>query len=46
MATRRRGYDLIMLKRRLLTLIPTLFGVVTLVFAFIHLVLGDPVAAM
>lgn len=35
-----------MLKRRLLTLIPTLFGVVTLVFAFIHLVPGDPVDVM
>lgn len=35
-----------MIKRRLLTLIPTLFGVVTLVFAFIHLVPGDPVDVM
>jgi peptide/nickel transport system permease protein len=35
-----------MIKRRLATLIPTLFGVVTLVFAFIHLVPGDPVDVM
>lgn len=35
-----------MIKRRLLTLIPTLLGVVTLVFAFIHLVPGDPVEVM
>lgn len=35
-----------MLRRRLLTLIPTVFGVVTLVFAFLHLVPGDPVDVM
>lgn len=35
-----------MIRRRLLTLIPTLIGVVTLVFAFIHLVPGDPVDVM
>jgi peptide/nickel transport system permease protein len=35
-----------MIKRRLLTMIPTLFGVVTLVFAFIHMVPGDPVDVM
>lgn len=35
-----------MIRRRLITLIPTLIGVVTLVFAFIHLVPGDPVDVM
>lgn len=35
-----------MIKKRLLTLLPTLLGVVTLVFAFIHLVPGDPVEVM
>lgn len=35
-----------MIRRRLLTLIPTLLGVVTLVFAFIHMVPGDPVDVM
>ncbi len=35
-----------MLKKRLLTLIPTVIGVITLVFAFIHLVPGDPVDVM
>ena len=35
-----------MIRRRLLTLIPTLFGVVTLVFLFIHIVPGDPVDVM
>lgn len=35
-----------MIRRRLLTLLPTLLGVVTLVFAFIHLVPGDPVEVM
>jgi peptide/nickel transport system permease protein len=33
-------------RRRLLTLVPTLLGVVTLVFAFLHLVPGDPVDVM
>lgn len=32
--------------RRLLILIPVLWGVVTLVFSFIHLIPGDPVVAM
>jgi ABC-type dipeptide/oligopeptide/nickel transport system permease component len=32
--------------RRLLLVVPTLLGVVTLVFAFIHLVPGDPVEIM
>lgn len=35
-----------MIRRRLLTLLPTLLGVVTLVFAFIHIVPGDPVDVM
>lgn len=35
-----------MIRRRLLTLLPTLLGVVTLVFAFLHLVPGDPVDVM
>ncbi|MBI5441339.1 MAG: ABC transporter permease [Deltaproteobacteria bacterium] len=35
-----------MIRRRLLTLVPTLLGVVTLVFAFLHLVPGDPVDVM
>ena len=35
-----------MIRRRLLTLAPTLLGVVTLVFAFLHLVPGDPVDLM
>lgn len=35
-----------MIRRRVATLIPTLFGVVTLVFAFLHLVPGDPVDVM
>lgn len=35
-----------MIRRRLLTLVPTLLGVVTLVFAFLHLVPGDPVEVM
>lgn len=35
-----------MIRRRLLTLLPTALGVVTLVFAFIHLVPGDPVDVM
>ncbi len=35
-----------MIRRRLLMLIPTVLGVVTLVFAFIHLVPGDPVDVM
>lgn len=35
-----------MIGRRLLTLVPTLLGVVTLVFAFLHLVPGDPVEVM
>ena len=34
------------LKRRLLTLIPVIFGVVTAVFLIIHLIPGDPVAMM
>ncbi len=34
------------LKRRLLTLIPVLIGVVTLVFFIIHLIPGDPVVMM
>ncbi len=33
-------------KRRLLTLIPVIFGVVTAVFFIIHLIPGDPVAQM
>lgn len=33
-------------KRRLLTLIPVVFGVVTAVFFIIHLIPGDPVALM
>ena len=32
--------------RRLLLLVPTVFGVVTLVFFFIHMIPGDPVEAM
>ena len=32
--------------RRLVLLVPTLLGVVTLVFAFLHLVPGDPVEIM
>lgn len=35
-----------MIRRRLLTLLPTVLGVVTLVFAFLHLVPGDPVDVM
>lgn len=35
-----------MIRRRLLTLVPTVLGVVTLVFAFLHLVPGDPVDVM
>lgn len=35
-----------MIRRRLLMLIPTLLGVVTLVFAFLHMVPGDPVDVM
>ncbi|TAL16121.1 ABC transporter permease [bacterium] len=35
-----------MLRRRLLTLVPTVLGVITLVFAFIHMVPGDPVDVM
>ncbi|MDW7709832.1 MAG: ABC transporter permease [Deferrisomatales bacterium] len=35
-----------MIRRRLLTTVPTLLGVVTLVFAFLHLVPGDPVDVM
>ncbi len=35
-----------MIRRRLLTLVPTVLGVVTLVFAFVHLVPGDPVDVM
>ncbi len=35
-----------MIRRRLLTAVPTVFGVVTLVFLFIHLVPGDPVDVM
>lgn len=35
-----------MIRRRLATLLPTLLGVVTLVFAFVHLVPGDPVDVM
>ncbi|RMI20609.1 MAG: ABC transporter permease [Calditrichaeota bacterium] len=34
------------LKRRLLTLIPVVFGVVTAVFLIIHLIPGDPVVLM
>jgi peptide/nickel transport system permease protein len=34
------------IRRRLFTLVPTLLGVVTLVFAFLHLVPGDPVEVM
>jgi len=34
------------IRRRFLTLVPTVFGVVTLVFAFLHLVPGDPVDVM
>lgn len=34
------------LKRRLLTLIPVILGVVTFVFLIIHLIPGDPVAQM
>lgn len=34
------------LKRRLLTLIPVIFGVVTAVFFIIHLIPGDPVVLM
>lgn len=35
-----------MIRRRLATLAPTVLGVVTLVFAFLHLVPGDPVDVM
>src|SRR5690349_24802246 len=35
-----------LLGRRLLLLVPTLVGVATLVFAFIHLIPGDPVEIM
>lgn len=35
-----------MIRRRLLTFLPTVLGVVTLVFAFLHLVPGDPVDVM
>ncbi len=35
-----------MIRRRLLTLVPTALGVVTLVFAFLHMVPGDPVDVM
>ena len=35
-----------MIRRRLLTLVPTVFGVVTLVFLFLHAVPGDPVDVM
>lgn len=35
-----------LIKRRIITLIPTIFGVVTLVFAFLHIVPGDPVDVM
>ncbi len=35
-----------MIRKRLLTLVPTVLGVVTLVFAFVHLVPGDPVDVM
>ena len=35
-----------MIRRRLLSLLPTVFGVVTLVFAFLHAVPGDPVEVM
>lgn len=35
-----------MIRRRLVTLVPTVLGVVTLVFAFLHLVPGDPVDVM
>ncbi len=35
-----------MIRRRLLTAVPTVFGVVTLVFLFVHLVPGDPVDVM
>jgi peptide/nickel transport system permease protein len=35
-----------MIRRRLLTLLPTVLGVVTLVFAFLHAVPGDPVEVM
>ncbi|GAB4280858.1 MAG: ABC transporter permease [Deferrisomatales bacterium] len=35
-----------MIRKRLLTLVPTVLGVVTLVFAFLHLVPGDPVEVM
>jgi peptide/nickel transport system permease protein len=34
------------MRRRLLLLLPTLLGVVLLVFAFLHLVPGDPVEIM
>jgi len=34
------------IRRRLLTLVPTTLGVVTLVFSFLHLVPGDPVEVM
>ncbi|TKJ32789.1 peptide ABC transporter [bacterium (candidate division B38) B3_B38] len=37
-----RGY----IQRRLLLLVPVVWGVVTVVFSFIHLVPGDPVLAM
>jgi len=35
-----------LLRRRLVLLVPTLLGIVTLVFAFLHLVPGDPVEIM
>jgi peptide/nickel transport system permease protein len=34
------------IRRRLLTLVPTVLGVVTVVFAFLHMVPGDPVDLM
>ena len=37
-----RGY----IQRRLLLLVPVVWGVVTVVFSFIHLVPGDPILAM
>ena len=35
-----------MIRRRLVTLVPTLLGVVTLTFLFLHMVPGDPVDVM
>jgi ABC-type dipeptide/oligopeptide/nickel transport system permease component len=35
-----------LIRRRFLTLVPTLLGVVTLVFGFLHFVPGDPVEVM